>query len=456
MEKKEARIKCTGCGTSYKIKIPVTDKPVSFTCKKCGKVLKLRIKAVSAPEAPPPPAEKPASWLADLETTQLPDSDSVPDKSEPKIQKAPSFVENYLFPGPTPPGTAPHDAAPPDQVRRWIVLSDDLIKGPFTETEVVQMIKNGEVKAHTSLRMGERPWIKAADTPDFKNFFVSEHARRDAPIESFSLLDKDGQTAAGQAFSGQLFYTQWSSLVGYPVASGDPKPLIIFFAIAFGLSTFLFYDLVSRSMLEVILRLCLILAGWIVLYGYLADLMNHSMQSPEKPPPAWDFSRIKALVEQGLKVLAVLLLYALIPVGICFGLTIIFFLNAMPALGYLFIALTILVFLASLCVVSPAVAILAAAHEIGRALNPSQIIGIIQKGGVSYRMLAVASIVLGLVGLLVVVLAVFLVEIPMAGFAVAGIVMAMGLSYCFFVWFHVLGRFSAENRQLTGKVPAGK
>ena len=55
MEKKEARIKCSGCGTSYKVKIPVTDKPVSFKCKKCGKVLKLKVKAAEAPPAPPPP-----------------------------------------------------------------------------------------------------------------------------------------------------------------------------------------------------------------------------------------------------------------------------------------------------------------------------------------------------------------------------------------------------------------
>ncbi len=55
MEKKEARIKCSGCGSSYKVKIPVTDKPVSFKCKKCGKVLKLRIKSVS-PEADVPAA----------------------------------------------------------------------------------------------------------------------------------------------------------------------------------------------------------------------------------------------------------------------------------------------------------------------------------------------------------------------------------------------------------------
>jgi hypothetical protein len=49
---------------------------------------------------------------------------------------------------------------------------------------------------------------------------------------------------------------------------------------------------------------------------------------------------------------------------------------------------------------------------------------------------------------------VFLVEIPVAGFVVAGLVMALLLSYGHFIWFHVLGRFSSENMQLMKQVTA--
>jgi hypothetical protein len=439
MEKKEARIKCTGCGTSYKIKIPITDKPVSFTCKKCGKVLKLRIKAASAPEAPPIPAR-----LPELETSQLPDPDMVPAKPEQKIQKSPSFVDTFLFPG----------ATPPEEARRWIVLSDDLIKGPFTGTEIVHMIENREVTAGTSLRMGERPWIKAEDTPDFKAFFESERGQRGADLGTLSPLDKEGRAAADKA-GGKSFQVQWSSLLRYPPASGDPKPLIIFFGIAFVLSIILVFPLMSSSILELTLRVCLNLAGWIVLYGYLAELMSRSMQMPDKPPPAWDFSKIKQLAVNGLKVLAVILTYWFIPVLICSGLTVFAALNSMQVLSYLLIAVTILVFFAFLCVVGAALAILAASGDVGRALNPSMVIGTIQKAGGSYPRLAIASMALGAAVLLCVVLAVVLTEIPTAGFIVAAFVMALGSSYCFFVWFHALGLFSAQIKQPTGTVVTG-
>ena len=441
MEKKEARIKCTGCGTSYKIKIPVTDKPVSFKCKKCGKVLKLRIKAAAAAEAPPPPER-----LPELETSQLPELDYVPPKPDPKLQKTPRFVDTYLFPG----------AGRPEQVSRWIVLSDDLIKGPFTETEIVHMIETGEVTANTSLRMGERPWIKAADTPDFKDYFVSEQAQRPTTLGSVSLLEQDERAAAEKAAAGKPFHLEWPSLVRYPVASGDPKPLIIFFGLSFVLSIILLFPLVSRSVLEVLLRLVLLFAVCIVPCGYLADLMSQSLGSPDAPPPAWDFSKIKQYVMDGLKVLAVVLAYWWIPVGICVGLTVFFILNHMQVLSYVCIAVTILVFFAFFGVVAPALAILAASSDVGRALNPSELAVMMRRAQASYLTLAVASMATGLICLVFVILALLLAEIiPDAGFVVAGIVMALGLSYCLFVWFHVLGRYAAANRELTAKVPAG-
>src|SRR5271157_2547339 len=74
MEKTEARVKCSGCGTHYKLKFPVTDKPIRFQCKKCGKVLTLRIKppAQTAPIQPTHPQPAP-QVMPQLETTQLQD-----------------------------------------------------------------------------------------------------------------------------------------------------------------------------------------------------------------------------------------------------------------------------------------------------------------------------------------------------------------------------------------------
>ena len=79
MEKKEARIKCSGCGASYKLKIPVTDKPVSFKCKKCGKVLKLKVKPSS--EGARGQTVEESSKQPEFETTQLPDAGDYQDRS---------------------------------------------------------------------------------------------------------------------------------------------------------------------------------------------------------------------------------------------------------------------------------------------------------------------------------------------------------------------------------------
>ena len=98
MEKKEARIKCSGCGSSYKVKIPVTDKPVSFKCKKCGKVLKLRIKSVS-PEADAPTAPSFQTAMdsePEFERTQLPDSDAYDDRAQESSVNAPTLEPHFF------------------------------------------------------------------------------------------------------------------------------------------------------------------------------------------------------------------------------------------------------------------------------------------------------------------------------------------------------------------------
>ena len=56
--------------------------------------------------------------------------------------------------------------------------------------------------------------------------------------------------------------------------------------------------------------------------------------------------------------------------------------------------------------------------------------------------------------MIVVLLAVFLVDIPLAGFVVAGLLMGVVLTYVNFIWFHVLGRFSRENHRLMFRIVA--
>lgn len=58
--------------------------------------------------------------------------------------------------------------------------------------------------------------------------------------------------------------------------------------------------------------------------------------------------------------------------------------------------------------------------------------------------------------MLTAVAAMFLVDVPDIGFLVAGLAMALVLSYGHFVWFHVLGRFAGENGQLTRQVLSAK
>ncbi|MBI5251509.1 MAG: zinc ribbon domain-containing protein, partial [Desulfomonile tiedjei] len=154
MEKKEARIKCSGCGTSFKLRIPVTDKPVSFKCKKCGKVLKIKIKATGAESAPPPPpAPAPdlvLSEMPEFETTQLPESNEFHESPPPSGSlRTPTMVESHFFAQSVPQPPPSDDAS-----RRWLMLADEMVKGPFTDEEIVSMIHSGELTAEISLRMG--------------------------------------------------------------------------------------------------------------------------------------------------------------------------------------------------------------------------------------------------------------------------------------------------------------
>jgi hypothetical protein len=446
MEKKEARIKCSGCGTSYKLKIPVTEKPVSFKCKKCGKVLKIRIKGPEPQTtATPPEPERPISEMPEFETTQLPETGDYHDvPAPPGSLRTPSAVESHFF------AQAVPQPPPSDDVRRrWLMLSDEMVRGPYTDEEIVSMIHNGEITAETSLRMGERPWVKAVEISNFRELFPPSQRASRAPLAAITLLDKEPQEADHEGpVSGRPFYAELPAVIPYPVAQGQWQPLAIFAGITFVLSALL--------TLEFFVGLLLNLIGWALLFGYLLSVMQQSKNSPQSPPPEWDFPRAKNMIVSGAKVLAVFLVYSLVPVTIFLLLMMAFFLNDLAILGYVFMLLTVLVYAASLFVLPAALLVMGNTEEIGDALNPGKALSIVKSGGQPYQMLAVVSLAAGIACMLVTLLAVFLVDIPIAGFIIAGVLMAAVFSYGHFIWFHVLGRFSRENPNLMGAnaVPA--
>lgn len=435
MEKKEARVKCSGCGTHYKLKFPVSDKPVRFQCKKCGKVLSLRVKppAQTAPVQPsgPEPAPQP---MPELETTQLPDwqdFDEAPAKGDLDQTKAAEATP-----------TASQSVTPED--RRWLVLSDEEVKGPFNNDEIVDMIKTRFISSETSLRMGQRPWIKAAQVPDFRDFFSESQASpgesaRDRPASPKSKKGGHPKEATGSV-KEQLLHA-----IPYPFGEGNWQPLAIFAGIAFALSAVLAFDFLIGLPLSII--------GWILLYGYLADLMKTSEQSSENPPPAIDFSRIREMIGPGVKVFSVLAVYSLVPVSISLLLMIAFFLNGMEMLGYVFLLFTPVIYGVSLLLVSPGLIILRQSQNVGEALNPSRVIAVALSGD-SYMRLASVSIMMGLICMLAVLAAVFIVDLLPLGFLFAALIMGLVLSYVHFIWFHFLGGYSKGNSAVTRQVPA--
>lgn len=497
MEKKEAKIKCNGCGTSFKVKVPVTDRPVSFKCKNCGKVLKIRIKGDAPAEprasqpgaAPSGPSAGSQPELPGFESTQEDDGagNDLPDfgdeaamappggREAGTIQVPPSVSPSQFEPteriGPvgfettaqtdeeaarataaahpmrTPsmeeePGLRQEQrgAVSEDQVKRWFVLSGDILKGPFADGQVHDMIKKGEIEADTSLRMGERPWIKAADIAVFRKHFAKELPPPDhEALPSISLLEQtEGEVEMTP------FYTEIPKLVPYPLGNGNFVPLAIFAGIAFVLFTVLCLDFTIGLPVNII--------GWIILYGYLGTLMQQSAAAPSGRPPDWDFGNAAGLGANGAKIFAVLLAFSLLPVTVCMVLMIFFFLHGMAGLGYVFLLLTIMVFLGSMFVVPAALVTLGGTRNIAQALNPGKLIALIRKGGHAYTMLGALSVVAGLACMVVTILSIFLTDIPIAGFVVSGILMAAVFSYGHFIWFHMLGRFSVENPELAGQM----
>ena len=341
------------------------------------------------------------------------------------------------FPTPSSPGEVSEE-----QVKRWFVLHGDLLKGPFTDTEVHSMIKDGQIVADTSLRMGERPWIKACEIAVFRKHFGQDIKTPDQEdLPSISLLDgADGKAAA------EPFYAELPKLAPYPLGKGNFMPLATFAGIAFVLSAILCFNFTIGLPLNII--------GWIILYGYLATLMQRSAEAPTGRPPDWDFRDVKNLGIGGAKVFVVLLVLCLLPLAIVLLLMIFFFLHSMAALGYVFILLTVLIFLGTMFVVPAALVTLAGTQDVRSTLNPGKLIACIRKGGRAYLMLGALSVAAGFACMMVTILSIFLTGIPIAGFIVSALLMAAVFSYGHFIWFHVLGRFSAENPSLTGQMPS--
>ncbi len=413
MEKKDAKIKCTGCGAGYKLRIPVTDKPVSFKCKKCGKILKLKIKSGSRPPETRPVIPEVSQMV--IETTQLPDSDDY--QNTFTNERAPE-IEDHTF------GQAPVEPKPETHVnRRWIVLSGENVKGPFSDDEIIKMISEQEITPDTSLRMGERPWIKAVEAPIFKNYFRG----------STSFIEDEEEPATGNSIIPKFSAPSW---IAFPFSKANLASFAILCAISALLFSVLAFDFFIGIGLNIL--------GWIMLYGYLTIMMKHVSSNPESSAPDWDFSQLKNWILNGAEIFLVFFLYGALPISIMLLVMTFGFLNGISPVGYGFMALVPLYFLSSMYMLPAAMIVFKDTGAVGAALNPGAWITIM-KTNPGYRSLGLTSVVIGLVIFLAVLASVFIIDIPIAGFAVTGVMSGLILAYANFLWFYNLGRFTGES-----------
>jgi predicted RNA-binding Zn-ribbon protein involved in translation (DUF1610 family) len=439
MEKKEARIKCTGCGTKFKVKIPVTDRPVSFTCRKCGKILKLRLKSGSHPvESLPsmPPEEESAP--PEFETTQLPD-----DSMQTNVPVGPSIVSAFDELGDQAPIKKREET--PGSFRTgvgWLVLMGEQVTGPYKSSEIAEMVKNGAIHPETSIRMGERPWVQAMQVPDLRRLFPKDvlNAVTEKPD------DKSVKPAAQTKQKARIgpakqFYQDFGGLISFPVARGNWEPLAIFAGITFVLSSLLCFNFLIGLPLNIV--------GWILLYGYLFTVMDNSSRSPEAVPPDWDFSRIGEMIQEGGKVFIILALLSLLPLTVLLLMMIVGYENGFNLIGFLSMVLIPVVFLISLCFVPGGLIRHYSTQSIGSAINPPKLIGLVFTGGKPYGAIMLLSIILGLLCMMITLLSVFLTDLPGLGFIIAGFAMAAVFSLAHFIWFHAMGRLIQENKKLT-------
>jgi hypothetical protein len=128
----------------------------------------------------------------------------------------------------------------------------------------------------------------------------------------------------------------------------------------------------------------------------------------------------------------------------------------MEMIGYVFMLIAVAIYAATLFIVPAGLVILAKTESLGSALSPPRLLTLIKRGDKPYLMLAVISVVIGLVCMLVVLSALFLVELSNMAFAVVGLLMAVAFTYMHFIWFHVLGRYAGENSKLVNELLASE
>ncbi len=433
MEKKEARIKCSGCGTSYKLKLPVTEKPVSFKCKKCGKVLKIRLKLdeVDKGHNDVPVIER-GEFGGSFETTQLPDTDTY--QNTPADNVPDPMIEGHSFTRAEPSDYSSISRNSPQ--RRWLVLAGDIVKGPFSDDEIILMIRRREIQASTSLRMGERPWIKAGEIAGFRELFGSSPSD---PPPSHSPKTTAPETLGPVTFQSRI----WKSL-GFPFR--NIKAFASFAAIAFvGFAAISFDFLIGLLPLWVL---------WVPLFGYLILLCKESAANTEEVPPDFKFPELGKLFQSGLPVSLFVLLYSVLPVSILLILMIAAFLNDYVLLGWLAVFAVCLIFLVSMSVVPAGIYLLERTNNLLIALDPTKLVHVMKTGGKTYRDLLPVAIAAGVVIIVAVLASVFLVEVPFVGFVLAGLLPAATLTYLDFILFHAVGMFVHQNPSLP--IPAKK
>ena len=140
------------------------------------------------------------------------------------------------------------------------------------------------------------------------------------------------------------------ALLRYPIRDGSWQPLAIFAGLAFVLSVALSLDFIIGLPISIL--------GWILLYGYLGLLVRHSAKFPDSAPPGWDFSKAALMGRTGAEIFVVLLAYSLAPVALLLVLMIACFLNGMALPGYLFMILTVAVYVGSVLVVPASLVVL--------------------------------------------------------------------------------------------------
>lgn len=148
------------------------------------------------------------------------------------------------------------------------------------------------------------------------------------------------------------------------------------------------------------------------------------------------------------------MVYSLVPLTVLVSLMIFFFLNDMALFGYISFVVLVLVYSGTLLIIPAALLELGNSKQLAAALNPVKAVTLIKKSGKPYQAIALVSLAAGLACMIASLVAVFLTEVPVAGFLVAGLVMAAVFSYGHFIWFHVLGRFLNENAKMLVGTPA--